>query len=115
MKELENIFKCLADKNRLRILKLLEQKKMCVCELSFILGIKQPSVSRHLKKLNQANLITGEQNGFWTDYLITNRRNKYIKTLLKNFENWLNDDKIVIADLKKSKKADRNKICCGEG
>ena len=42
MKELEKLLKALADKNRLRILKLLEVRKMCVCELASVLGITQP-------------------------------------------------------------------------
>ena len=63
MRNLEQILKVLADKNRMRIIKLLEQRKMCVCELTFILGIKQPSVSRHLKKLRESGLIQEEKNG----------------------------------------------------
>jgi ArsR family transcriptional regulator len=57
VKTLEKTLKASADKNRIRILKLLENKKMCVCELSHVLGIAQPSVSRHLKKLKSANLL----------------------------------------------------------
>ena len=59
----EKVLKAVADRNRLRILKLLESKHMCVCELAFVLGIKQPSVSRHLKKLKEAGLIDNEQDG----------------------------------------------------
>jgi ArsR family transcriptional regulator len=53
MRELVKVFKALADKNRLRILKMLQYKKMCVCELSAALAITRPSVSRHLSQLNE--------------------------------------------------------------
>ena len=57
MEILDKTLKAFADSNRLRILKLLEKKKMCVCELAFVLGITQPSVSKHLKKLTSTGLI----------------------------------------------------------
>jgi ArsR family transcriptional regulator len=46
MRRLEKIFKALADRNRIRILKMLEAKPMCVCEVTPILGIAQSSASR---------------------------------------------------------------------
>ena len=85
----EKVLKAYADKNRLRILKLLEKKKMCVCELAFVLDIAQPSVSRHLKKLRSAGLIDSEPDGFWTNYYIAPENNYagemtgFIKKLLR--------------------------------
>ncbi|MBU1062071.1 MAG: metalloregulator ArsR/SmtB family transcription factor [Candidatus Omnitrophica bacterium] len=111
MRDLEYILKTCADKNRIRILKLLQEKKMCVCELAFVLGITQPSVSRHLKKLKKAGLVEIEQDSFWTNYFIKSR-NSYAKTILSLLQKWLNEDKIVKGDLIKVKKADRAKLCC---
>ena len=111
MEKLVKILKVLADKNRLRILKLLEHKRMCVCELAFVLGITQPSVSRHLKKLKSAGVITEEQDSFWTNYFISKTDSLYIRTLLNNLTDWLNEDEIIKRDLEKAKKADRNKLC----
>lgn len=110
MRIIEKVFKALADKNRLRVLKLLEQKHMCVCELSFILDITQPSVSRHLKKLKSAGLIDSEKQGFWTNYFIKGS-NEYAVCILKTLKNWLKDDEIIKKDLKKVKTIDRKKIC----
>lgn len=111
MRDIEYILKACADKNRIRILKLLERQKMCVCELAFVLGITQPSVSRHLKKLKKAGLIEIEQDSFWTNYFIK-PRNPYAKTILSLMQKWLNEDDIVRRDLIKVKKADRTKLCC---
>jgi ArsR family transcriptional regulator, arsenate/arsenite/antimonite-responsive transcriptional repressor len=110
MEAINLIFKCFADNNRVRILKLLEKQKMCVCELAFILGITQPSVSRHLKKMKKAGLIESEQEGFWTNYYIS-EKDKCAMAVMRNLKTWLNDDAVIKADLKKAKKANRQKLC----
>ena len=111
MKKLDVVFKALADINRVRILKILERRKMCVCELAFVLRIAQPSVSRHLKKLGKAGLIGSEQDGFWTNYYLREDKS-YGRVLLGNLKGWLNDNGIVRKDLEKVKKADRRILCC---
>ena len=110
MNTLDKILKALADKNRLRILKLLEKKKMCVCELAFVLNITQPSVSKHLKKLTEAGLIESEQDGFWTNYYLR-VDNQYSMTLLRNLKSWLNEDDLIKKDLEKAKKSNRTELC----
>ena len=67
MRDLMLVLKAVADKNRMRILKMLERKSMCVCELAAVLGIKQPSVSKHLVILKNAGLIEDERNGQGAD------------------------------------------------
>lgn len=113
MDKVVKVFKVLGDKNRLRILKLLEKNNMCVCELAFVLEIAQPSVSRHLKKLKKAGLVESEKEGFWTDYFIKGN-NKYASTVLVLIEKWLNNNDVIKKDLEKMKRADRKKLCCTE-
>ena len=111
METLDMTLKAFADINRLRILKLLEKnKKMCVCELAFVLGITQPSVSKHLKKLLRSGLIKSEQDGFWTNYYIK-ADNQYGRILLNNLRQWLNDDNVIKKDLEKAKKSNRAELC----
>ena len=112
MDKLEKTFKALADKNRIRILKLLEKKKMCVCELAFVLEMTQPNISKHLKKLKQARLISDEQDGFWTNYFLNKADNKYNTIIMADMRSWLNDDSIIKRDLKKAMNIDRSKLCC---
>ena len=114
MEELEDILKAMADEKRLRIIKLLEQRPLCVCEIAFVLGVTQPAVSKHLKKMREAGIIDSKQDGFWTNYYLK-RENAYVKVLLRNVKGWLNDDLHVSRDLKKVKKADRSRLCCGTG
>ena len=115
MKQLNKVLKVLADRNRLRILKLLEKRKFCVCELAAILGITQPSTSRHLKKLKSAGLISDEQQGFWTNYFINKSCLGYGKPLMKQVRGWLNSDPMIKSDLEKARKIDRTKLCCKKG
>ncbi len=111
MQPLEKILKALADKNRIRILKLLESKKMCVCELSHVLGITQPSVSRHLKKLKAAEFVKHEQDGFWTNYMLNKPSGEYAAKLSKIIKESLNDDAVVEKDLIKSAGLNKEHIC----
>ncbi|MCB9771663.1 MAG: winged helix-turn-helix transcriptional regulator [Candidatus Omnitrophica bacterium] len=110
--ELEKILKVLSDKNRIRIIKLLEKQKLCVCELAFILAIKQPSVSRHLKKLKSVGIIAEEQDSFWTNYVLCVKGNKYFMSLLRYLSAWLKEDGQIRQDLKKLRQVDRAKLCC---
>lgn len=54
--ELINILKALSDETRLRMLYLLRQGDLCVCELEVLLDINQSNASRHLNKLNTAGI-----------------------------------------------------------
>ena len=67
MKEFVKVMKALADPNRVKIIKLLQQKVMCVCELQGALGIAQPSVSKHLKILEEAGLVDYRKEDDITD------------------------------------------------
>ena len=64
------LFKALADPHRVKILNLLATSPdpVCVCELTAPLGLSQPTVSHHLKKLVQAGLLDREQRGTWAYY-----------------------------------------------
>lgn len=112
MQKLERIFKAVADRNRLRILKLLQSRRMCVCELAYVLGIRQPSVSRHLKKLKRAGLIRDKQDGFWTDYVLNRNAGAYGDLVLRKLKSWISTDPVIKKDRKKAKKANRELLCC---
>jgi len=64
------LFKALADPHRVKILNLLATSPdpVCVCEFTGPLGLSQPTVSHHLKKLVQAGLLDREQRGTWAYY-----------------------------------------------
>ena len=107
---LEKILKALSDRNRLRVVALLSEREMCVCELASILGITQPSVSKHLKKLRQAGIILARQSGLWTNYRLS-REQPVGKSVIKLVAEFLKADQDIKADLRKAKKVDRNELC----
>src|SRR5512132_1110197 len=67
------LFKALADPHRVKILNLLatSPEPVCVCEFTGPLGISQPTVSHHLKKLVDAGLLDREQRGRWAYFSLT--------------------------------------------
>ena len=112
MRELLKVFKVLADKNRLRILKMLQYKKMCVCELSAALAITRPSVSRHLSLMKDAGLVQDERNGQWIDYSLCKETiNVYASVIQSHLNELVNDDPAIKDDVKKIKTLHREELC----
>jgi ArsR family transcriptional regulator len=64
-------FKALGDDTRLRMLSLLSQHELCVCQLCFTLGISQPNASKHLKCLRYTGLISCRKRSQWCFYRIS--------------------------------------------
>ena len=93
MKNFIRVMKALSDPNRVRILKMLQHKSMCVCEMQAALQIAQPTVSKHLKLLEEAGLVTYQKDGTWVNYSLTDgAASPYAATLLGNLRHWLNED-----------------------
>jgi len=70
--EQSRFFKALADETRLRVLKLLEVREMCVCEVMVALDLTQPTASHHLGLLENAGFVKGKKEGKWVFYKIAN-------------------------------------------
>lgn len=62
------ILKALADENRIRILNILKDNELCVCDIETVLGIKQSNTSRHLNRLKIAGIIDSEKKSQWVYY-----------------------------------------------
>ena len=70
MKDLVTIFKALSDETRLRIIKLLEQGELCVCDIVAAFDMIQPKVSFHLAALKAAGFLKDRKEGKWMHYKI---------------------------------------------
>jgi ArsR family transcriptional regulator len=93
MKQLTKVMKALSDPGRVKILKMLERREMCVCEMRHALGLAQPTVSKHLKELVEAGLIEGRKDAQWTNYALTRGEDSaYAEAMLGQLRGWLNDD-----------------------
>lgn len=68
---LENLFKALADRTRLRLISLIGDSEVCVCFFVAILKTSQPKVSRHLAYLRRAGIVSARREGKWMHYRLT--------------------------------------------
>lgn len=85
--------KALSDPNRIRVLKLLQDDELCVCEIQKILGLAQSTVSKHMKILEDAGMVDSRRQGTWMIYsLADGSESEYAKTMLSELRHWLNDD-----------------------
>ena len=68
MEQLVQFFKALSDETRLRMVMLLTQGELCVCDLMFVLDEPQSKVSRHLAYLKHSGLTNSRRAGVWMHY-----------------------------------------------
>ena len=106
MNQLTNIYKTLSDETRLRILMLLYQEDLCVCQISGILGASQPKISKNLSKLRDMNIVVDTRKDKFVFYALNKEQSALINTLegiFSDFEKYPN----LIID--RSKLADKEK------
>jgi ArsR family transcriptional regulator len=114
MKSFMKVMKALSDPNRVKIIKLLQQKLMCVCELQAALELAQPTVSKHLKILEEAGLVDYKKEGLWVNYFLANGKSSpYAASLLGNLQHWLDEDSEIAELMKKVPFINRVDICRG--
>ncbi len=112
MNDTNNIFKTLSDPNRLRILKMLQVRSLCVCEITSVLDIGTPTVSRHLSILKKSGFILDEKDGKWVNYMINPRpADARVSSILSSLDFWIADESTIIKDKKKLANVDRVSLC----
>jgi len=112
MKDHLKIFKALSDKNRLRVIKMLEIKPLCVCEITAVLSLAPSTVSKHLSLLQEAELIKDRKEGKWVNYSLPRKsRIPFVSETLKIIRRSLANDPEVLADRAKAKKVNRKELC----
>lgn len=112
MKKYSNIFKSLSDTNRLRILKMLSQKPLCVCEITEVLALANSTVSQHLSILKKDGFIFEERNGKWINYAPNHKStDSRIIAILTSLDFWIGELEVVEKDRVKVKTVSRNIVC----
>ena len=112
MKTFVKVMKALSDPNRVKIIKMLQHKTMCVCEMQEALQLAQPTVSKHLKVLEEAGLVSYHKDGVWINYhLADGSSSPYVASLLGNLRHWLDDEPEVAEIVKKLPAIRRENIC----
>jgi len=114
MPELESLarqHKALGEPSRLRIVRLLKQSSLCVCEIEAILELPQYAVSRHLSVLRQAGLVEGWREGTWMHYRLAEKLSPAWNRALEALCQVWDEDKIIQRDLRRHRKQCLQKEC----
>ena len=108
MRELIKIFKALSDETRLRMMKLLHRRELCVCEIMQAMDISQTRASRNLGILKGAGFVVDRRQGLWVHYSINKDKvNQYHKAISALLDKWLEDEGIILEDTQRLKRAVR--------
>ena len=106
------VMKALSDRTRVKIVKMLQRREMCVCEIQKALGIAQSTASKHLKILEEAGLTTFKKDGLWVNYYLADgSESPYAQSMLKHLKAWLDEDQEINELLKRLPEIRREKIC----
>jgi ArsR family transcriptional regulator len=112
MRTFIKVMKALSEPNRVKMIKLLQHKVMCVCEIQAALGLAQSTASKHLKILEEAGLITYFKDGLWVNYSLADGTDSpYAANLLGSLRHWLDDDAGLAAIVEKLPTIRREDIC----
>ena len=99
MRELVRISKAISDETRVRMLKLLLERDICVREVQEIMGISQPQVSRNLKTLMDAGFLRRWREGKCIVYVADrNNNNRFCKAILDTLAESFSDNTAVSRD-----------------
>lgn len=93
MKTFIRVMKALSDPNRVKMMKMLQNRPLCVCEIKEALGIAQSTASKHLKILEDADLARSFKDGLWVNYSLSNGSGSpFAASMIGNLKHWLEDD-----------------------
>ena len=111
MKALIKVMKALSDPNRVKMMKMLQERPLCVCEMQTALGIAQSTASKHLKILEDAELVRSFKDGLWVNYTLSDGRGSpYSAIMVANLKHWLNDDHEIKTLMEELPAIDRHDI-----
>ena len=109
---LARLFKAVSEPNRIRILRILEVRPLCVCEITEILGLAVSTVSRHLAVLREAGLIEDDRQGKFVEYrLVAGGAPAPPAQLIEWLDDVTPDDDRLREDARRAETVDRNLLC----
>ncbi len=112
LEQLDVALRALADPTRLRILHLLRGGALCVGDLVSILGVPQPTASRHLAYLRKSGLVADEKRGLWAFYRLTTEGPRYHGKLLELLDAAGAEVPQLVADSAALRKLQTKGGCC---
>jgi len=99
--DLIQIYECLCDRTRLRILALLGGGPLCVCHLQEILAEPQVKISKHLSYLKKRGLVESERESNWMMYQLPKTRSRELRTNLACLQDCASEDAVFRRDATK--------------
>ncbi len=111
MHELEQYFKGLADRNRLRILNLLLHGELCGCDIQSVLETSQPNISRHLQYLRNSGLVIDRRDGFRIFYRLAEPTRGTKKHLFDFLREAFKNQEPFVGDTRRLKEAIQQGAC----
>jgi ArsR family transcriptional regulator len=105
--DMEQLFKALADRTRLRLLNLIGGDEVCVCFFVEVLGTNQPKISRHLAYLRRAGVVEARREGKWMHYRIAEPADAHAARLFGEVRAWLAEDREMQRDRERLVR-----VCC---
>ena len=111
MNDLEGYFKGLSDVTRLRIMNLLLQGELCVCDIQRIVDGSQPTISRHLNYLKHSELVLDRRDGLRVFYRVAKEKSTDLKALHQFLRKVFKGKSMLEADLKELKDAMARGTC----
>ncbi|MGA9115180.1 MAG: metalloregulator ArsR/SmtB family transcription factor [Bacteroidota bacterium] len=106
------VFRALGDPGRIRILKMLEVRELCLCELREVLRLSASTVSKHLSVLRDAGLVTDARDGKWVNFrLNAGSEDRFLRSQLAAVAGGFAEDAQVLKDRRALGGVDRRKIC----
>lgn len=108
-KPFDRLFKAFADQSRIRIVNLLAEGELCVCDLMEALQMGQSKVSRHLAYLKAAGLIQQRKQGLWSYYSLSKPAGKFHQRLLDCLSTCFDEATAVKEDATRLKKILKSK------
>lgn len=112
MNQLVNLFKLMSDETRLRMLVLLYQEELCVCQLGGILEISQPRISQNLAKLRDLGLVRDERKEKFVFYSLKGDHPMLRKLLSDIMENLAEYPRLMEDQLRLKEKDTYLTTCC---
>jgi ArsR family transcriptional regulator len=110
--DVDLMFRAFSDPIRLRILHLLREEELCVCDLVEILQAPQPTVSRHLSYLRRAGLVQTRQQQSWSFYALAPAKKAFHKKLLECLGACFGDVPALERDAGRARKVRARGGCC---
>ena len=108
----DRAFRAFADPIRLRVLNLLQDGELCVCDLVEVLKLPQPTVSRHLSYLRRSRLVRMRQERSWNFYELAPARSMFHSKLLECLATCYADVPAMARDRARSRRLRSRGGCC---